>query len=107
MFENTKNLSLKVLNEYDLHTKVADFIRRFYPEAIFAPGLGELRDTSGKRISSYRKGCQKGQSDIIISSPLESIKSSDPSTSLLCYVLSSSPASIKILLFYYHLRQTI
>ena len=52
MLKNRKNLSFKVFNEYDLHTKVVEFIRRFYPEAIFTPGLGELQDTSGKRISS-------------------------------------------------------
>ena len=65
MLKNRKYLSFKVFNEYDLHTKVVEFIGRSYLEAILTPGLGELQGTSGKRISSYRKGCQKGQPDII------------------------------------------
>ena len=66
MNNNSKYLAFKVFNEYDLHTKVVQYIRRFYPEAIFTPNLGELQNTSCKRISSYRKGYQNGQPDIII-----------------------------------------
>ena len=52
----------KIENEFDLHIKVTQYIRRFYCDA----GLGELQDTSSKRINSYKKGCQKGQPDITI-----------------------------------------
>lgn len=53
-------------NETDLHCKVVQYIRRFYPEAIIVAGLGENQDTPAKRINSWKKGCQKGQPDIII-----------------------------------------
>ena len=66
MNNNSKYLAFKVFNEYDLHTKVVQYISRFYPDSIITPVLGELQDTSNKRISSYRKGYQKRQPDIII-----------------------------------------
>ena len=44
---------------------MVQFIRRFYPDAIITPGLGELQNTSGKRISYYRKDYQRGQPDLI------------------------------------------
>ena len=53
-------------DEKDLHFKVVDFIRRFYPKALVVAGLGEMQSTSGRRIESYRKDFQKGQPDIII-----------------------------------------
>lgn len=46
--------------------KVVHFIRKFYPEAVIVAGLGELQDTRAKRINSWKKGYQKGQSDIMI-----------------------------------------
>lgn len=49
-----------------MHIKVVQYIRRFYPDALITAGLGELQDTSNKRIKSYRKGYQGGQPDIII-----------------------------------------
>ena len=56
----------KIENEADLHYKVVQYIRRFYPEAIIA-GLGEnQKDSSEKSIKSWRKGYMKGQPDIII-----------------------------------------
>ena len=42
-------------NETDLHYKVVDMIRRFYPDSILAAGLGENQDTEDKRLDSYRK----------------------------------------------------
>lgn len=56
----------KVENETDLHYKVVQCIRRFYLEAIIIAGLGENQDTSTKRINSWKKGCIKGQPDIIV-----------------------------------------
>ena len=36
----------KIENEFDLHRKVVDYVRRFYPQLLFIAGLGELQDTS-------------------------------------------------------------
>ena len=65
-FNNPKTLTFKIENEYDLHTKVVNFIRKFYPKAIIIAGLGENQDSISKRISSYKKGYVKGQPDLII-----------------------------------------
>jgi len=59
-----EQVSLKC--EYDLHSKVVDFCRTFFPEAILVAGLGELQDTPQKRIESWRKGYTKGQCDLMI-----------------------------------------
>ena len=53
-------------NETSLHYQIIKVIRRFYPHALLLPGLGELQDTSSKRIDAYRKGYQRGQADIVI-----------------------------------------
>ncbi|CAB4009480.1 phage repressor [Paramuricea clavata] len=66
---NPNNLSFKIESEFDLHVRVVRYIRRFYPDALITAGLGELQDTSSKRIASWRKGYQKGQPDIIIGNP--------------------------------------
>ena len=56
----------KIENETDLHCKVVQYIRRFYPDAIIVAGLGENQDTPGKRIQSWKKGHMIGQPDIMI-----------------------------------------
>ena len=66
MFNNPKSLAFKIEDEYDLHTKVVQFIRRFYPEILMTAGLGENQDTKDKRIKSFKKGYTKGQPDLII-----------------------------------------
>jgi prophage antirepressor-like protein len=66
MFNNPNTLAFKIEDEYDLHTKVVAYIRRFYNKAIITAGLGELQDSSNKRIQSYKKGYRKGQPDLII-----------------------------------------
>ena len=66
MFNNPNKLAFKIYDEYDLHTKVVQYIRRFYPDVLMIAGLGELQDASNKRIDSYKKGYQKGQPDLII-----------------------------------------
>ena len=67
LFDNPNNQMFKIENEADLHYKVVQYIRRFYPEAIMIAGLGEnQKDSSEKRINSWRKGYMKGQPDIII-----------------------------------------
>ena len=65
-FDTPNKLVFKIENEYDLHTKVVEFVRKRYPGALITAGLGELQDTSRKRIDSWKKGYQKGQPDLII-----------------------------------------
>ena len=57
---------LSLRNESDLHHKVVQAIRRFWPHALICPGLGELQDTPEKRMFSWRSGYQAGQCDILI-----------------------------------------
>ena len=63
MFNNPKTLTFKIEDEYDLHTKVVQFIRRFYPDILMHAGLGEKQDTSQKHIKSFKKGYMKGEPD--------------------------------------------
>jgi len=55
-----------LMNQTDLHYKVVQFIRRFWPEAVIVSGLGELQDSSEKRIDAWKKGYKGGQPDILI-----------------------------------------
>ena len=57
---------ISLLNERDLHFKVIDYVRKYYPHALLYAGLGELQDTSQKRIYAKCAGYIAGQSDIII-----------------------------------------
>lgn len=66
LFDNPNNHMFKIENETDLHTKVVQYIRRFYSGTILIGGFGENQDTDTKRINSWKKGYQKGQPDIII-----------------------------------------
>lgn len=59
-------LTYKMETEYDLHTKVVDFIRSKYPNCLFTASLGEMQDTSDKRIKAYKMGYTKGECDLII-----------------------------------------
>ena len=54
------------MDEPDLHIKVISYIRNNHPNAILCDGLGELQDSSTKRIEAYKKGYMKGQFDITI-----------------------------------------
>lgn len=47
-------------------TKVVAYIRRFYDKVIITAGLGEMQDTSNKRIQSYKKSYMKGQPEMLI-----------------------------------------
>ena len=53
-------------NETDLHYKVVDMIRRFYPDTILVAGHGELQDTGDKRLDSYKKGYMRGKPDLLV-----------------------------------------
>ena len=66
MFDNPNNKMFKIENEMDLHSKVVQPIRNFYPDAIMVPGLGENQDSPEKRINSWKMGYIKGQPDLII-----------------------------------------
>jgi prophage antirepressor-like protein len=57
---------LSLLNEFDLHAKVVDFIRKYHSEAIICAGLGENQVTEKMRIDSFRKGYQRGQPDLLL-----------------------------------------
>ena len=56
----------EMLNETDLHKKVIDFIRKYYPQAIIIPGLGELQRTPATRVEAWQKGYKGGLPDILI-----------------------------------------
>ena len=64
-----ENHEFQLTNEKELHYKVVDFIKRFKPEAILVPGLGENQKTSQIRADSYFKGYEAGQVDILILNP--------------------------------------
>ena len=66
LFDNPNNKMFKIENEMDLHSKVVELIRNFYPDSILVPGLGENQDTSEKRINSWKKGYMRGQPDLMI-----------------------------------------
>ena len=66
LFDSPWNKMIMIGNENDLHYKVVDLIRRYYPDSILVAGLGENQDTEDKRLDSYKKGYQKGQPDLMI-----------------------------------------
>ena len=61
-----KNNYINLYNEKELHIKVVQYIRRFYPEAVMMAGLGEFQETPSQRIEGKMKGYQKGCCDLMI-----------------------------------------
>ena len=61
-----KMLSFNIQTEYDLHKKVVNFIRNYYPKALLNATLGENQINSNMRLRSYALGYQKGSPDLII-----------------------------------------
>ena len=59
-------LTFRIFNETDLQVKVVSYIKKNHPHALMQPGLGELQDTSIKRIEAWNKGYMKGQFDKVI-----------------------------------------
>jgi prophage antirepressor-like protein len=59
-------LTFKIENEFDLHTKVVNFITNQYPDALTVATLGENQDSVSKRINSKRLGYMKGSPDLLI-----------------------------------------
>ena len=66
MFDSPWNKMIMIGNETDLHYKVVQLIRNYYPNSILVAGLGENQDTEDKRLDSYKKGYQRGQPDLMI-----------------------------------------
>ena len=62
----SKQLCFEIMDERDPRIKVTSYIRNNHPNAILCAGLGELQDSSTKRIEAYKKGYMKGQFDIAI-----------------------------------------
>jgi prophage antirepressor-like protein len=60
------NNQMMIMNETDLHKKVVDYLRKYFPDVLFNATLGENQDSSQKRIESYQKGYTSGIADIII-----------------------------------------
>ena len=66
LFDNPWNKMMLIANENDLHYKVVQLIRNYYPDALLVAGLGENQDTEEKRLDSYKKGYMRGQPDLMI-----------------------------------------
>ena len=66
LYDSPWNKMIMIGNERDLHYKVIQLIRNYYPDSILVAGLGENQDTEDKRLDSYKKGYQRGQPDIMI-----------------------------------------
>ena len=66
MFDNPNNKMFKIENETDLHYKVVQLIRNYYPDSILVAGLGENQDTENKRLDSCKKGYLRGTPDLMI-----------------------------------------
>ena len=66
MFDSPWNKMIMIGDETDLHYKVVQIIRNYYPDSILVAGLGENQDTEDKRLDSYKKGYTRGQPDLMI-----------------------------------------
>ena len=51
-WEPCYNKMIMIGTDTDLHYKVVDLIRRFYPDTILVAGLGELQDIEDERLDS-------------------------------------------------------
>jgi prophage antirepressor-like protein/DNA-directed RNA polymerase subunit RPC12/RpoP len=62
-----QKLTFKIENEFQLHTKVVDFIKNFYPHTLMTICNAELSNTSvDKRIKCAQLGYVPGTFDLII-----------------------------------------
>ena len=55
-----------ISNEKELHYKVVNLIRNYYPNSILVAAMGENQDTEEKRLDSWKKGFQRGTPDLMI-----------------------------------------
>ena len=53
-------------SELQLQQKVTSFIRKYYPSALLVAPMGELQDTSQKRIHAWSCGFRGGLPDLIL-----------------------------------------
>lgn len=66
MFDSPYNKMIMISNEKELHYKVVNLIKNYYPNAILVAGLGENQDTEEKRLDSWKKGFKRGTPDLMI-----------------------------------------
>ena len=66
LFDNPWNKMIMISNEKELHYKVVQLIRNYYPDSLLVAGFGENQDTEDKRLDSYKKGYQRGTPDLMI-----------------------------------------
>ena len=66
LFDSPWNKMIMIGNETDLHYKVVDLTKKYYPDSILVAGLGENQDTEDKRLDSYKKGYIRGQPDLLV-----------------------------------------
>ena len=66
MFDSPWNKMIMISNEKELHYKVVQLIRKYYPDAILVAAMGENQDTEEKRLDSFKKGFQRGTPDLMI-----------------------------------------
>ena len=62
----SKKLTFNIQNEDDLHSKVVQFIKKRFPNSLFTTTLGEMQDTSQKRLKAWRLGYLAGSPDLVI-----------------------------------------
>ena len=60
------NNQFLMLNERNLHEKVVDYLRKYFPTVLFNASLGEFQDTSEKRKMGYKMGYSAGMVDLMI-----------------------------------------
>ena len=66
MFDAPWNNMIMISNEKELHHKVVQLIRKYYPDVILVAAMGENQDTDEKRIDSWKCGYQRGTPDLMI-----------------------------------------
>ena len=66
MFDSPWNKMIMISNEKELHYKVVQLIRNYYPDSLLVAGLGENQDTEDKRLDSYKKGYTRGTPDLMV-----------------------------------------
>ena len=66
MFDAPWNKMIMISNEKELHHKVVQLIKKYYPDAILVAAMGENQDTEEKRIDSWKCGYQRGTPDLMI-----------------------------------------
>ena len=54
LFDSPWNKMIMIGSETDLHYKVMNLIRRYYPDSILVAGLAENQDTEDKRLDSRK-----------------------------------------------------